>query len=224
MKIDGIDCLGLARVLRRGSGEILEAREDALLVRDRVSGAYLLACEDAAAGRPLLARRIGPDCRLLMVADETLGREAFDRYGFTEKLECFQAAWYGGKPEPGSALGFRPAEAGDLPMLLENYDRISPEELAKVVARGSVLLGYAGEALVGFVGEHLEGSLGLLYVFPEYRHRGYGAALQRALMAKTVEAGEIPFGQVEKDNLASLRLQRKLGMTVSDRLILWMWR
>ena len=49
-------------------------------------------------------------------------------------------------------------------------------------------------------------------------------ALQRHLMARTMEEGFVPFGQVEKDNLASLRLQEKLGMTQSERLIVWMWK
>ncbi len=43
-------------------------------------------------------------------------------------------------------------------------------------------------------------------------------------MARTMEDGFVPFGQVEKDNLASLRLQAKLGMTQSERLIVWMWK
>ena len=224
MDLSGIDHLGLDRVLRRGTGEVLAEAEDALLVRDRVSGALLLACEDAAAGLPLLERHVGPDCRLLMVSDEALGKAAFARCGFAEKLECFQAAYYGEKPALRDGLRVRTAEAGDLPMLLEHYGMISPEELAQVVSRGSILLGYEGERLVGFVGEHLEGSMGLLYVLPEYRRRGFGAALQRRLMAKTLEAGFIPFGQVEKDNRASLRLQEELGMTISERLIVWMWR
>lgn len=44
------------------------------------------------------------------------------------------------------------------------------------------------------------------------------------LMAKTMEDGYIPFGQVEKDNLASLHLQKKLGMTQSEHLHMWMWK
>ena len=87
-----------------------------------------------------------------------------------------------------------------------------------------MLLGYNQDHWIGFIGEHLEGSMGLLYVFPEYRRRGYGAALQRHLISKTLEEGYIPFGQVEKDNHASLRLQKKIGMTQSDNLTVWMWK
>jgi hypothetical protein len=39
-----------------------------------------------------------------------------------------------------------------------------------------------------------------------------------------MENGYIPFGQVEKGNQNSLKLQQKIGMTRSDNLIVWMWR
>lgn len=224
MDISGIDYLGLDRVMRRGSGEIIAERDDALLIRDRVSGAYLLACDDAAAGLSLLDRYIGPDCRLLMVPDADIAGSVYDRCGLTHKLECYQVAYYGDPPACDSGLTFRTADAGDLPLLTGHYHMIAPEELKAVVERRSLLLGYEGDHLVGFVGEHLEGSMGLLYVFPAYRHRDCGAALQKRLIALTAARGYIPFGQVEKENLASLRLQEKLGMTRSDRIIVWMWK
>ena len=224
MDISGIDHIGLDRVMKRGSGEIIAEQADALLIRDRVSGAYLLACEDAGIGLPLLDRYCGQDCGLLRVSNYSLGKAAFERFGFSGKLECYQVAYYGDPPACDSGLTFRTADAGDLPLLTGHYHMIAPEELKAVVERRSLLLGYEGDHLVGFVGEHLEGSMGLLYVFPAYRHRGYGAALQKRLIALTAAKGYIPFGQVEKDNLASLRLQEKLGMTRSDRIIVWMWK
>ena len=224
MDIGGIDYLGLDRVLRRGSGEIIASQDRALLIHDSISGAYLLACEDVTIGIPLLDCYISQDCRLLMVSNESLGKAAFERYAFSDKLECYQVAYYGDKPPVDALLSVRTADVQDFPMLMENYHLISPEELKQVVSRRSILLGYVQGQLVGFVGEHLEGSMGLLYVFPEYRHRGYGAALQKHLMAKTMEEGFIPFGQVEKGNDASLRLQEKIGMTRSDKLIVWMWK
>ena len=219
-----IEFLGLDRVLKRGTGEILCEQEAALLIRDSVSGAVLLACDDAAAGLSVLERHLDDSCRLLMVSDLSFGRTAFEKYGFSEGLEGFQAAYYGDPPAPDPRLSVRTAELGDLPLLLSCYDLISPEELKQVVERRSVLLGYVSGQLVGFIGEHLEGSMGLLYIFPEFRRRGYGAALEKRLIAKTMEAGFVPFGQVETGNAESLRLQKKLGMTVSEKPILWMWK
>ena len=224
MIIDGIDYLGIDRVLKRGSGEIIAETDHALLVRDSVSEALMLACEDTADGLALLDRHAGSDCGLLMVSDCALGLTAFDRYGFSEKLECYQVAYYGEKPSADSRITVRTADENDLPTLTETYHLISPEEMEKVVRRKSVLLGYDGDCLVGFIGEHLEGSMGLLYVFPEYRRRGFGSALQMHYIVKTMENGYVPFGQVEKDNRNSLKLQQKIGMTRSDNLIVWMWR
>ena len=224
MNIDGINYLGLDRVLKRGSGEIIEEMDRALLIRDEVSGAYMLACDDAVTGMVLLDRHIGRNCSLLMVSDYSLGITAFERYGFAEKLECYQVAYFGEKPSADSRLTVRAADEQDLPMLVKTYHLVSPEELEKLVSRRSILLGYEREKLIGFIGEHLEGSMGILYIFPEYRRRGFGAALQTHLIARTIEKGFIPFGQVEKDNLESLKLQKKLGMTQSDELTVWMWR
>ncbi len=223
MNIDGIDYLGLDRVLKRGSGEIVADTDQALLVRDSVSGAYLLACADPVTGLALLDRHVGRDCGLLMVSDYALGMAAFERYGFSEKIECYQVAYYGEKPSVDGRLTVRAADERDLPMLIENYRLVSPEELEKLVGRRSVLLGYEGDRLIGFIGEHLEGSMGLLYVFPEYRRKGFGAALQKQLIKRTMEKGFVPFGQVEKNNTESLELQKKIGMTRSDNLIVWMW-
>ena len=224
MDIHGIDYLGLERVLKRGSGETIGQEDGALLVRDSISGAYLLACEDAEAGRRLLEKHIGPEWSLLMVSDAALGREVYDRYGFSGKLECYQAAYYGEKPPADGRITVRTAGEEDLPMLTETYHLISPEELEQVVRRKKLLIGYHGDQAVGFIGEHLEGSMGILYILPEFRHRGFGAALQAHFIARTMEEGYVPFGQVEKENHASLCLQEKLGMTVSENLIIWMWR
>ena len=79
MDIRGIEYLGIDRVLKRGSGEVIVSRDEALLVRDSVSGGYLLACEDPAAGLPLLDRYAGKDCRLLMVSPSTAAEASAPR-------------------------------------------------------------------------------------------------------------------------------------------------
>ena len=224
MDISGIKNLGIERVLKRGTGEIIVNSDNTLLVRDNVSGACFLACEDEKTGIAVLDSYIGVDCSLLMVSDYALGQTAFERYGFSEKLECYQFAYYGEKPVIDIKLSVRTADEQDLPMLIEHYQLISPEEFAEVVRRKSVLLGYDQGHLVGFIGEHLEGSMGILYVLPEYRRRGFGTALQTCFIARTMEKGFVPFGQVEKDNQKSLRLQEKIGMTCFDDLSVWMWK
>ena len=77
----GIDLLGLDRVLRRGTGEVLESTGDALFLRDTVSKAFFLACEEIPVGISILDRYAGEELRLLSVTNIELGRQAFQRYG-----------------------------------------------------------------------------------------------------------------------------------------------
>ncbi|MBO4289789.1 MAG: GNAT family N-acetyltransferase [Lachnospiraceae bacterium] len=225
MDISGIDYLGLDRVLKRGTGEVIEEHELAMFVYDSVSEAYFLACADPALGAEILERHRDRDYHALMVSDHGLGLKAYERYGFEALLECYQGAYYGGIPEiPETGLVIREAEEKDLPFLNATYEYTTPEEMRQLVEHGRVLLGFEDGQPVGLIGEHLEGSMGLLHILPQYRRKGYAEALEKAMIAKTLGEGLIPFGQVQKDNQASLGLQSKLGMTMSKNLICWMWR
>ena len=224
MELTGIDYLGIDRVLKRGTGKVMEQHDAALLVHDSISGAYMLGCEDAALGADILRRRLGGDCRLLMVSDHSLGMKTFAQYGFEGMMECYQAAYSGCMPELTDRLAMREAEEEDLPVLTATYDLVSAEELRLIVKRRKLTLGYEGDRLSCFMGEHLEGSMGLLYVFPEFRRKGYATELEKAMIAKTLREGYTPFCQIEKNNSASMALQRKLGLAISDRLICWMWK
>ena len=225
MSIDlkDIDNLGIDRVLQRGTGEIILQDETAILVKDTVSGALMLACDESFRDISSLDRYLGEGCDLLMVSDYNIGKSAFERYGFEKKLECYQCAYYGGIPALDARLTVREADKDDIPLLMANYDGISEEEMEENIERQNVFFGYDRDQMVGFMGEHLEGSLGILYIFPEYRRKGYAEALEKYLFARTMKQGYIPFGQVIKGNEASLRLQKKLGLTQSDKLIWWMW-
>ena len=222
--ISQIEHLGLDRVLKRGTGEIIFRSDEALLIRDSVSEALLLACDDISSGISILDRHMDQNCSLLMVSNQKLGEMAFGMYGFSEKLECFQVAYYGEPPVVDPGIAVRTADKNDLPLLLGSYHLISPEEQEKVVERQTLIMGYCQEQLIGFMGEHLEGSMGLLYIFPPFRRRGYAAKLEKIYIARTMEKGFVPFGQVEKGNRASLFLQQKIGMTQSENLICWMWK
>lgn len=224
MDIGKIENLGIDRVLKRGSGEIVLQSERTLLVRDSISGVHFLACEDPAEDMAALDGCIGRDCDLLVATSRAAAEAAAQRYGFTGKMACRQVAYFGKKPQPDGSLTVRTADESDYAMLRENYRTISPEEMKRVIARGDILIGYHKGCPVGFIGEHLEGSMGMLHIFPEYRRHGFASALQTCQIVKTMEKGNIPFGQVETGNLASLGLQKKLGMEFSEDLVVWLWK
>ncbi|MCD8379868.1 MAG: GNAT family N-acetyltransferase [Lachnospiraceae bacterium] len=75
--------------------------------------------------------------------------------------------------------------------------------------------------LAGYIGTHSEGALGMLQVRTQYRGRGIGAALESFMINLALTRGEIPFGHIFEGNEASLRLQRKLKMNVTDVILWW---
>lgn len=81
---------------------------------------------------------------------------------------------------------------------------------------------FDGEKLAGFIGVHDEGSLGMLEVLPPYRRRGYGLALQLAIIRAALAEGRYAYGQVAEHNAPSLALQQKAGMTVCPEKIYWL--
>ena len=220
---NGIDYLGIDRIVKRGSAEFIERNERFVFVRDTVSGVLFLCGEVCDDDFSLIDGYIDRERDALMVDSEELFKKVFARYGFEDKLECYQVAYYGDAPKLDAKIDVREAEKSDIPLIVCNYHLVGENEIAKIVGRRALFLGFLDGEPVGFVGEHLEGSMGLLYVFPKFRRRGFGEALEKFCIAKTIENGFVPFGQVEKDNFASLALQRKLGFTVSGKRIFWMW-
>ena len=100
---------------------------------------------------------------------------------------------------------------------------LSEDELTKLNDRGELYGGFEGEHFAGFIGRHREGSIGLLEVFPEYRRHGCGMELESFMVNKTLEEGRIPFCHVMLDNEKSLNLQKKIGFTIADTPIFWIF-
>ncbi|MCD7738795.1 MAG: GNAT family N-acetyltransferase [Lachnospiraceae bacterium] len=63
----------------------------------------------------------------------------------------------------------------------------------------------------------------MLQVRPRFRRRGIAAALESHMINEALTREEIPFGQIFEGNEASLHLQRKLGLNVTDIILWWVW-
>lgn len=96
--------------------------------------------------------------------------------------------------------------------------------LSERMETGTVFGVYLEGELAGFAGTHQEGSMGMLTVLPEYRRRGLGLYLEKLSIARALERGWLPFGQIAHGNEASLALQRSAGMILSERQVCWMDR
>lgn len=219
---DPLFYMDMLEPLRRGTAELLYAEEDGVLLCESGGIHMMSAAGPAAAERcfALLSR-----CAMLVGHELWYKAEAVRRFGLHEEQICYQAAWLA--PEPPAAAPF----GGELRLLGEEmaqwvYDHYSHPFGGVAYMQGALRRGMLGAfvdgACAGFAGFHEEGSIGMLEVLPAYRRRGVGEALLRGAVRLALERGQYAFGQVFTDNQASLALQRKVGMSVSQERLFWL--
>ena len=149
-------------------------------------------------------------------------------------MECLQGAYtrreklpvrglYGPDGRGENGFSIRTLTEEFIPFVAEHYSEIgSPEYVTERILHGAVYGAFYEEKIVGFIADHEEGSIGMLYVLPEYRKRHVAMALETYCMNLAVERGEIPYGQVVLGNEASIRLQEKMGICFAKGTVVWM--
>lgn len=149
-------------------------------------------------------------------------------------MECLQGAYtrreklpvrglYGPDGRGENGFSIRTLTEKFIPFVAEHYSEIgSPEYVTERILHGAVYGAFYEEKIVGFIADHEEGSIGMLYVLPEYRKRHVAMALETYCMNLAVERGEIPYGQVVLGNEASIRLQEKMGICFAKGTVVWM--
>ena len=149
-------------------------------------------------------------------------------------MECLQGAYtrreklpvrglYGPDGRGENGFSIRTLTEEFIPFVAEHYSEIgSPEYVTERILHGAVYGAFYEEKIVGFIADHEEGSIGMLYVLPEYRKRHVAMALETYCMNLAVEHGEIPYGQVVLGNEASIHLQEKMGICFAKGTVVWM--
>lgn len=149
-------------------------------------------------------------------------------------MECLQGAYtrreklpvrglYGPDGRGENGFSIRTLTEEFIPFVAEHYSEIGTSEyVSERIRHGAVYGAFYDEKIVGFIANHEEGSIGMLYVLPEYRKRHVAMALETYCMNLAVERGEIPYGQVVLGNEASIRLQEKMGICFAKETIVWM--
>ena len=214
----------ITQVINRGSAEILENCDKGIFIKDTVSGVCMLVCDSFELSCKWLTKHEDIGYTVLAVFDSDVAGFAAKRYGFSGKLECYQAVYtHSTAPEYTSDLIIREADMTDFEKVSSVYDKITEEELKQVIGRKELFIGMRGQEMAGFAGRHLEGSIGILEVLPQYRKRGYGKALECFMIKYMLDKGLSAFCQVETHNEISRNLQLKLGYTVTDEKIYFLY-
>lgn len=168
-----------------------------------------------------LVEQVG-DWTQLTVAGDALARQVCRALELELTCPCHQAVYWG--REPLAVEGdIRPLDMSYFSQILEGYHLFhDPEYIEERIGAGVFFGAFVDGQLAGFVGEHSEGSMGMLEIFPAYRRRGLGYALECFQINRYLSQGRVPFDQVIVGNEKSMSLQRKVGMELSRDTVSWL--
>ena len=217
----------IREIAKRGMGEVLFADEGCVLVETPINLQYAYSTNRPLARRVMRAMT-RPDIVLAALGPETV-RDAKRVVGFDEASPCHLVVYERREPlEEAFVRDIRVLNASYREAVLSHYSH--PEylvegELEALLREGKMLGGFEDNRLVGYIGLHADGAIGMLEVFLGHRRKGWGRALEAALINRQLDQGLTPWGQVWPSNVASIRLQESLGLTIyptRDMTFLWM--
>ena len=211
LNVDMIECI------RRDICRILYASDKAVLIVADNDWVYMLSCEDRELGLELIKTHQPP----WVVLHQMDMREAVAGLGYRIGDQCWQSAYTKTTPMEETLADIRRLDRRFLKRIADNYELADEEEIAALLDAGVIYGAFAGGELAGFIGRHEEGSVGLLFVFPEFRRMGIAEALERNYVNRELAQGNVPYGQIFVGNTPSRQLQEKLGMEFSDKFICW---
>ena len=208
--------------LLKGNADLLYANRDGVLIFVRNSNVHIMAASDEDACSKMLS--LVNEAFLFVVHQSFCIKPVADKYKFGSVHECYQAVYDITSPLPLSdTCEIRTLDASYAEIILNNYDLIgSPEYIYERLESKAMLGAFVGDNFAGFIGIHAEGDIGMLHVFPEFRRMGIAKNLESSLINRMLISGEIPYCQLFIDNIASLTLQQKLGLTVADESLFWL--
>lgn len=219
--VGGADFLEIAR---RGTGELLLCTRNAIMMHEPAGDLILLHAKDDAAAEALVAV-LDPAAQYAVHGDR-LARLVQKKTGFRLWEKCVQTCYQKKKaPDFTCEAEFKMLGPEYEKIIVEHYgDVIGADYARERLAAGVVMGAFINGSLAGFIGAHPEGSMGMLHIFPEYRRRHLGFALEARQIRRFLEQGIIPFCHIVDSNKASLALQKKLGLTFSGELVYWLFQ
>ncbi|MEA4870307.1 MAG: GNAT family N-acetyltransferase [Christensenella sp.] len=218
-----IDMIGL---LPLPAAEVLRWGEAGVLLRHGTL--YLLAAEEGCANEflPLMTRGL-MECveRQIIVRSGELIPQLTREYGFFVSMECRHAVYPSAEPIPYSlpeGAEIRPLDVGYLDFVHAHYHMVDDAAYLRERLEAGMFGVFVGGRIAGFIGTHEEQTMGLLEILPDYRRLGLAYALEAHLINHLLSIGQTPFCQVAIHNEPSLRLQKKLGLTLSETVVNWL--
>lgn len=207
--------------IKRDSAEILYAEKDGVMVKDKISDVIMIQTENLELADRLL-NGLPKDTPLIVAHSLALADLVERIFGFDKRVPCYQGVYRKtpfNLPETDLKIWLLTEDQADEACGMYRFNK---DDAIKHIRLGLVYGGFVKGEIVGMIGLHYQGSMGLLEVKENYRRKGYGEIMEKFLINSQLEKGVIPYCQIIEDNSASLALQRKLGLDLSNNKLYWM--
>ena len=215
----------MMETLSRGLGEVLYAEgKNVLIYLPEIGNAMLNAEDEEHLEKmlPLIPKAVS-EHSIVTVTDRWNERVS-EILGYHGSMLCSQACYTRGEPLPVRHKDIRQLTVEEVPYVAEHYHLGDEIYVRERIAAGDVFGIYIEGKLCGFIGCHNDGSMGMLYVEDAYRRQGLAASLEGYLINKQREQGMIPYAHIVNGNEASVQLQERLGLNLSETVIWWLYR
>lgn len=215
LRRDSVAYADIIYPILRGNCDIIQADEDGVVVFDRPSGFLFVKLPNTEGSVQKLMQVRG--VRGYNIHSDDLA-DRFQRIARKRRVMRVYQVVYQGKSAPSvpRVCSVRKLTEEDADAVLSRlpYDE---EDIRRSLANGQMLGAFIDGELVGRIGVHTEGCMGQLQVMEQFRRRGIGQVLEAQLIKELLSRQITPYGQIERENTASLELARAMGFTVSDR-------
>ena len=207
--------------IKRNTAEVIYAAQDCVMVRDKNSNVIMLQTENLELAERLLDS-LPKSVTHIVAHNISLAELIENKLGYKRRVPCNQAV-YSKQPfaMEDCELEIRLMQEVDAKEASAMYFD-SVDYAADHIRRGLVYGGYHNGKIAAMIGRHYEGSMGLLVVKEAYRRRGFGEIMEKFLINSLLEKRLTPYCQIIEGNTASLNLQRKLGLDISENMLYWM--
>ncbi|HWQ05657.1 MAG TPA: GNAT family N-acetyltransferase [Feifaniaceae bacterium] len=225
---DRLKNIDMLELLLLPSIQVHYAGDDGVLLEH--DGLFLLSAEDSPGEKflPMLLGILPEDKPSLVVLHSVELNDILKReHGYQTIMDCRHCVYDLGTLIPFSLpekTEIRRLDGSHVGFVHENYHTVDDIGYIRERIEEGMFGAFVRGQCAGFIGTHDELSIGLLYVLPAYRKLGLAYALEAVMVNHLLSIGRLPFCQVELQNAPSLALQKKLGFTLSDKVLYWLER
>lgn len=226
-KLDYLNDIDMLEPMRLNQAQILYQDEDGIIFHELRSGVCMISMTNVLKFKTLYKQLRLEQYQLFDVKQKDIVDILINDYHQTFLFACYQAVY---QQQVHIPITYPPYVSIDLltsehsQIIKETYEHSDESAYIDELIEKKHLWGlFEKNKLAGFIGIHSEGSMGLLEVLPAYQRKGYATMLESYLINYFLDQGWVAYCQVIENNQASLQLQKKLGLTISQNVSFWMF-